>query len=92
MIKRIHARQIFDSRGNPTVEVELETERGTRRRTSTRERALAGLFSAAVPSGASTGIHEALELRDGDKHAYLGKGRAAVGAACHVDALPGHRA
>ena len=49
-IKRIHARQIYDSRGNPTVEVDLTTERG--------------IFRAAVPSGASTGIYEALELRD----------------------------
>ncbi|KAL7749104.1 phosphopyruvate hydratase [Sorochytrium milnesiophthora] len=55
----LKARQIFDSRGNPTVEVDLTTERG--------------LFRAAVPSGASTGIHEALELRDGDKSKYLGK-------------------
>lgn len=59
-ITKIHARQIFDSRGNPTVEVDLYTEKG--------------LFRAAVPSGASTGIHEALELRDGDKSKYLGKG------------------
>ncbi|RLO11554.1 hypothetical protein DYB28_006938, partial [Aphanomyces astaci] len=55
----IKARQIFDSRGNPTVEVDLVTEHG--------------LFRAAVPSGASTGEFEALELRDGGK-AYLGKG------------------
>lgn len=59
-IKSVHARQIFDSRGNPTVEVDLETEDGT--------------FRAAVPSGASTGIYEAVELRDGDKSSYLGKG------------------
>nr|AAU95200.1 enolase [Oncometopia nigricans] len=59
-IQKIHARQIFDSRGNPTVEVDLVTE--------------LGLFRAAVPSGASTGIYEALELRDGDKGSYLGKG------------------
>ncbi|XP_037283449.1 alpha-enolase [Rhipicephalus microplus] len=59
-IKRIYARQIFDSRGNPTVEVDLLTEKG--------------LFRAAVPSGASTGIHEALELRDNDKSQYMGKG------------------
>eukprot|EP01127_Copromyxa_protea_P000160 TRINITY_DN10152_c0_g1_i1.p2 TRINITY_DN10152_c0_g1~~TRINITY_DN10152_c0_g1_i1.p2 ORF type:complete len:437 (-),score=151.68 TRINITY_DN10152_c0_g1_i1:45-1355(-) len=58
-IKKVHARQIFDSRGNPTVEVDLTTDRG--------------LFRAAVPSGASTGIHEALELRDKEK-AYMGKG------------------
>jgi enolase len=59
-IQKIHARQIFDSRGNPTVEVDLTTPKG--------------LFRAAVPSGASTGIYEALELRDGDKTHYLGKG------------------
>lgn len=59
-ISKIHARQIFDSRGNPTVEVEVYTDKG--------------LFRAAVPSGASTGVHEALELRDGDKSKYLGKG------------------
>ncbi|KAI0789913.1 enolase [Abortiporus biennis] len=59
-ISKIHARQIFDSRGNPTVEVDLYTEKGR--------------FRAAVPSGASTGIHEAVELRDGDKANYVGKG------------------
>jgi enolase len=57
----IHARQILDSRGNPTVEVEVITEGGA-------------LGRAAVPSGASTGIHEAVELRDGDKNIYMGKG------------------
>lgn len=60
-IINIHARQILDSRGNPTVEVDVETEGGHKGR-------------AAVPSGASTGIHEAVELRDGDKGIYLGKG------------------
>jgi len=59
-INAIKARQIFDSRGNPTVEVDLTTSLGT--------------FRAAVPSGASTGIYEALELRDGDKSMYHGKG------------------
>lgn len=59
-IKSILARQIFDSRGNPTVEVDLTTE--------------LGLFRAAVPSGASTGVHEALELRDNDKNNWHGKG------------------
>ncbi|XP_075695805.1 alpha-enolase [Rhinoderma darwinii] len=59
-ILKIHAREIFDSRGNPTVEVDLYTAKG--------------LFRAAVPSGASTGIYEALELRDNDKTRYLGKG------------------
>lgn len=60
-IKEIFARQILDSRGNPTVEVDLITDRGL-------------LGRAAVPSGASTGIHEAVELRDGDKRMYQGKG------------------
>ncbi|KAF9445283.1 phosphopyruvate hydratase [Macrolepiota fuliginosa MF-IS2] len=59
-ITKIHARQIFDSRGNPTVEVDIHTAKGR--------------FRAAVPSGASTGVHEAVELRDGDKSAYVGKG------------------
>lgn len=59
-IKAIKAREILDSRGNPTVEAELTTEDG--------------VFRAAVPSGASTGIYEALELRDKDKSRYLGKG------------------
>lgn len=57
----IHARQILDSRGNPTVEVDVTLESGATGR-------------AAVPSGASTGAHEAVELRDGDKKRYLGKG------------------
>lgn len=60
-IANIHARQILDSRGNPTIEVEVYTDSGH-------------FGTAAVPSGASTGIHEAVELRDGDKNAYLGKG------------------
>nr|AHK26792.1 enolase [Epicauta chinensis] len=58
-IKSVFARQIFDSRGNPTVEVDLVTD--------------LGLFRAAVPSGASTGVHEALELRDADASQYHGK-------------------
>jgi len=57
----VQARQILDSRGNPTIEVDVVTSNGT-------------LGRAAVPSGASTGIHEAVELRDGDKEIYLGKG------------------
>ncbi|WP_423736673.1 phosphopyruvate hydratase [Chitinophaga caseinilytica] len=61
IISEIHARQILDSRGNPTVEVDVTTEDGH-------------LGRAAVPSGASTGKHEAVELRDGDKGAYMGKG------------------
>lgn len=60
-ISHIQARQILDSRGNPTVEAEVYTEDG-------------GFGRAAVPSGASTGIHEAVELRDGDNSMYLGKG------------------
>jgi enolase len=60
-VKKIHAREILDSRSNPTVEVEVELESGAWGR-------------AAVPSGASTGIHEALELRDRDKSRYEGKG------------------
>jgi len=60
-IAKIQARQILDSRGNPTVEVEVFTDDGSFGR-------------AAVPSGASTGIHEAIELRDNDKGVYMGKG------------------
>eukprot|EP01031_Cornospumella_fuschlensis_P051011 gene51011-62389_t len=58
-IQKIHAREIIDSRGNPTVEVDLHTEKA--------------MYRASVPSGASTGIHEAVELRDGGKR-YGGKG------------------
>jgi enolase len=61
LIENIHARQILDSRGNPTIEVDVTTEHGV-------------LGRAAVPSGASTGKHEAVELRDGDKSVYMGKG------------------
>ncbi|MFQ5943500.1 MAG: phosphopyruvate hydratase [Anaerolineales bacterium] len=61
LIKSVRALQVLDSRGNPTVEVEVRLRDGS-------------LGSAIVPSGASTGIHEALELRDGDKKRYLGKG------------------
>ena len=61
LIANVHARQILDSRGNPTVEVEVITTDDN-------------VATAAVPSGASTGIHEALELRDGIKECYLGKG------------------
>lgn len=61
VIQSIHARQILDSRGNPTIEVDVMTENGV-------------LGRAAVPSGASTGEHEAVELRDGDKSRYMGKG------------------
>ncbi|MFD1768151.1 phosphopyruvate hydratase [Sphingobacterium suaedae] len=61
LIIDVHARQILDSRGNPTIEVDVTTQNGF-------------VGRAAVPSGASTGIHEAVELRDGDKSKYLGKG------------------
>lgn len=61
LIARIHARQILDSRGNPTLEVEVYTDQGV-------------VGRAAVPSGASTGIHEAVELRDHDAGVYFGKG------------------
>ncbi len=61
LIDAIHAREILDSRGNPTVEVEVLLSDGQ-------------IGRAAVPSGASTGEHEAVELRDGDKGRYLGKG------------------
>src|SRR3990167_7489073 len=60
-IKKVYAREILDSRGNPTVEVDIVLDNGI-------------LGRAAVPSGASTGKNEALELRDGDKSRYLGKG------------------
>src|SRR5205085_6095894 len=60
-IQKIHGREVLDSRGNPTVEVDCVLENGA-------------LGRAIVPSGASTGEHEALELRDGDKKRFLGKG------------------
>ena len=61
MIANIHARQILDSRGNPTVEVDIYTNTGI-------------VGRAAVPSGASTGVHEAVALRDNDNGTYMGKG------------------
>jgi enolase len=61
IISDVYAREVLDSRGNPTVEVEVRLESGA-------------LGRAIVPSGASTGAHEAVELRDGDKSRYLGKG------------------
>ena len=61
LIIDVHARQILDSRGNPTIEVDVLTENGF-------------IGRAAVPSGASTGVHEAVELRDNDKAVYMGKG------------------
>ena len=60
-ISKIHSRYVYDSRGNPTVEVDIVTE--------------TGLHRAIVPSGASTGSHEACELRDGDKSKWAGKGK-----------------
>ena len=60
-ILNLQARQILDSRGNPTVEVDVYTDTGI-------------IGRASIPSGASTGIHEAVELRDNDKGTYLGKG------------------
>src|SRR5690606_5582206 len=60
-IRKIQAREILDSRGNPTIEVDVVTDNGV-------------LGRAAVPSGASTGVHEAVELRDEDKSRYMGKG------------------
>ncbi|CAD6628063.1 XXYS1_4_G0002230.mRNA.1.CDS.1 [Saccharomyces cerevisiae] len=59
-VSKVYARSVYDSRGNPTVEVELTTEKG--------------VFRSIVPSGASTGIHEALEMRDEDKSKWMGKG------------------
>lgn len=73
-ITSIHARQIFDSRGNPTVEVDVKTAKG--------------LFRAAVPSGASTGVHEALELRDGPP-GYMGKGVTKAVANVNLQIAPG---
>ena len=63
-IKKIHARSIYDSRGNPTVEVDLQTDKG--------------LYRAGVPSGASTGVHEALELRDNVKSEHHAKGKGII--------------
>ena len=70
LIEAIHARQILDSRGNPTIECEVLLEDGAHGR-------------AAVPSGASTGAHEAWELRDGDKSVFMGKG--VTGAVTNVN-------
>ena len=72
LIASIFARQILDSRGNPTIEVDVITENGI-------------LGRAAVPSGASTGIHEAVELRDNDKAIYMGKG--VLKAVQHVNTI-----
>ncbi|MGA8767573.1 MAG: phosphopyruvate hydratase, partial [Candidatus Acidiferrales bacterium] len=69
-IVSVHGREILDSRGNPTVEADVRLADGA-------------LGRAAVPSGASTGEHEAIELRDGDKSHYLGKG--VLKAVAHVN-------
>ena len=74
-IVKVYAREILDSRGNPTVEVEVTTESGAFGR-------------AAVPSGASTGVHEAVELRDGDKSRYLGKGVSKAVANANTEIAP----
>ena len=81
-ITDIHAREILDSRGNPTVEVDVTLEDGSMGR-------------AAVPSGASTGLHEAVEKRDGDKSRYMGKGVLEAVSAVNgeiADALVGFEA
>src|ERR1044072_5490135 len=77
MIVDIHGRQILDSRGNPTVEVDVTLDDNT-------------VGTAAVPSGASTGMHEAWELRDGDKAKYLGKGveKAVANRMLELDGTP----
>ncbi|MDP3493550.1 MAG: phosphopyruvate hydratase, partial [Hyphomonadaceae bacterium] len=71
----VYAREILDSRGNPTVEAEVTLEDGSTGR-------------AAVPSGASTGAHEAVELRDGDKSRYMGKGVQKAVAAVNDEIFP----
>src|SRR5574340_1574161 len=79
-IARVRGREILDSRGNPTVEAEVILAGGS-------------LGRAAVPSGASTGAHEALELRDGDKQRYCGKGVLKAVANVNdilADAITGH--
>jgi enolase 1/2/3 len=81
-VAHVHGRQIFDSRGNPTVEVDVRLESGAFGR-------------AAVPSGASTGEHEAVELRDGDASAYLGRGVSRAVGSVNTElaaALTGHEA
>src|SRR3982750_3543713 len=82
IIDNVRGREVIDSRGNPTVEVEISLESGARGR-------------AAVPSGASTGTREAVELRDGDKARFGGKGVLKAVAAVNgeiADALRGHDA
>ena len=77
-IIEIIAREVLDSRGNPTVEVEVYTESGAFGR-------------AIVPSGASTGEHEALEMRDGDKNRYLGKGVEKAVSNVNEESIPRNR-
>src|SRR5437588_9276942 len=74
-VRRVHAREVLDSRGNPTVEVEVYCAGGARGR-------------AIVPSGASTGKHEAVELRDGDPTRYRGKGVRRAVANIHEQIEP----
>src|SRR5438046_4602819 len=78
-ITKVYARQVLDSRGKPTVEADVHVGAGARARARAGQGGGAGAGNgvrgrATVPSGASTGEHEALELRDGDKSKYLGKG------------------
>ena len=77
-IEKIIGREVLDSRGNPTVEVDVILESGARGR-------------ASVPSGASTGVNEALELRDGDKNRYMGKGVLKAVANVNYDSSRRHR-
>src|SRR5437016_12559635 len=77
-ITKVYARQVLDSRGNPTVEADVHVGAGARAKARAGQGGGAGAGNgvrgrATVPSGASTGEHEALELRDGDKSKYLGK-------------------
>ena len=74
-IRSVKGREILDSRGNPTVEVEITTDQNV-------------LVKAAVPSGASTGEHEALELRDGDPQYYFGKGVLESSLSCQWPDCP----
>ena len=78
-IAEIRAREIIDSRGNPTIEVDVQLDGGA-------------LGRAAVPSGASTGVHEALELRDGDPRRYRRQGRHAAPSPTSTARLPRHSA
>lgn len=73
-ISKVHAREIFDSRGKPTIEVEIILSNGNTIICCCQVTFLGNTFSACVPSGASTGIHEALELRDNDPKRLFGQG------------------